>query len=129
MDRIDHANEWLKYARSDIEAAHILSNHHPSPIEIICFHCQQCGEKALKSILAYYDEIIPRTHNLNEVLSLCSGHYSDMSEKFTIQADHLTAYAVVTRYPNEVEVTEADMTLAIKYAKEILTHCEALING
>jgi len=44
--------EWLRYARMDIDAAHQLfsqqQNPRHRPIEVILYHCQQGGEKALK---------------------------------------------------------------------------------
>ena len=127
MDKVDHANEWIKYAKADYSVAeHLKSAQHPTPIEIICFHCQQAGEKALKAVLAYHDEAIPRTHSLNAVLELCAMHYPKMQDMLAEQADHLSGFAVVTRYPNEVEVTEADMILALKYAGQILSHVETL---
>ena len=126
MDNLKHAKEWLKYAETDYDVAVHLSSHHPVPIEIICFHCQQAGEKALKAILAYYDKDIPRTHNLHSVLELCGVHYPEMTDAFSTQAKRLTDFAVIIRYPNEIEVTEADMVLALKSAEQILSYVSAL---
>ena len=67
--------EWMKYAVADSTAAVHLTNHHPVQLEIVCYHCQQAGEKALKAILAYHDEQIPRTHNLYELLKSCVNYF------------------------------------------------------
>ena len=50
MDKII-VEEWLRFANNDLEAVRILSSHHPMQLEIICYHCQQAAEKALKAYL------------------------------------------------------------------------------
>ncbi|MBN2050303.1 MAG: HEPN domain-containing protein [Spirochaetales bacterium] len=40
----------------------------PGPLEIICFHCQQAAEKALKAYLAYNEIRPPKTHDLDELI-------------------------------------------------------------
>ena len=50
--------EWMKYARADYTAAEHLTTHYPVQLEIICYHCQQTGEKALKAILSYVEVLI-----------------------------------------------------------------------
>ena len=122
-------NQWMKYAQADYAAAVHLKSHQPVQLEIICFHCQQAGEKALKAVLAYHEELIPRTHNLYELLQLCYAHYPKILTELAGQADQLTNFAVVTRYPNdEMEVTEADMVLALKNAEQILSYVTACGN-
>jgi HEPN domain-containing protein len=119
-------NEWMRYAKADNTAAVSLTSHHPIQLEIVCFHCQQAGEKALKAILAYHDEEIPRTHNLYEILRLCDTHYSGILEAPAGEADQLTNFAVITRYSNdEMKVSEEDMRLAIKNTERMLSHVEA----
>jgi HEPN domain-containing protein len=100
MGNIELYNEWMKYARSDYTAAVNLTSHHPVQLEIVCFHCQQAGEKALKAVLAYHDEKISRTHNLYELLQLCEIHYPEILVDLAGQSDQLTNFAVITRYPN-----------------------------
>jgi HEPN domain-containing protein len=44
--------EWLKIAYDDFDSAlHLFNTKHPKPLEIICYHCQQSVEKALKAFL------------------------------------------------------------------------------
>jgi HEPN domain-containing protein len=59
MDRII-VDEWMKYADSDLAVATILSSHRPLQVEIICFHCQQAAEKALKAYLLSIDHEPPK---------------------------------------------------------------------
>jgi len=127
MDNSQLYTEWMKYAQADFVAAVHLTSHHPVQLEIVCFHCQQAGEKALKAVLAYHNEQIPRTHNLYELLQLCQVHHTEILTGLADQADQLTNFAVITRYPNdEIEVTEVDMNLALKNAGQILSYVKAL---
>ena len=119
--------EWMKYAQADYTAAVHLTSHYPIQLEIVCFHCQQAGEKALKAILAFHDEPIPRTHNLYELLQLCEVHYPAIVDALVNQADQLTNYAVVARYPNdEMTVTEQDMKIALTCAEKVLSYVKNL---
>ena len=127
MANAEHAAEWLRYAKMDYAMAKHGKSLHPVPLEIICFHCQQASEKALKAIMAYHEDEIPRTHNISDVLSLCETHYPGIALRFAHQADRLTNFAAVTRYPySEIEVTEADMELALENAEQILSYVTSL---
>ena len=49
MNAADLAREWLKYSQSDlITAKHMFEDVYPKETEIVCYHSQQCAEKALK---------------------------------------------------------------------------------
>jgi HEPN domain-containing protein len=50
MDYKTVSEEWFQYADSDFEAAKFLQSMRPVPLEIICYHCQQSGEKYLKGL-------------------------------------------------------------------------------
>ena len=42
---------WVKKAENDIlTARHLAEKMHPTPDEIICFHCQQSVEAILKNM-------------------------------------------------------------------------------
>ena len=44
--------EWLDFAEMDHGVAkHLMASFHPRPIEIVCFHCQQAAEKAIKALI------------------------------------------------------------------------------
>lgn len=126
MDRAAHAGEWMRYAQADHDAALLLAGHHPVHIEIVCFLCQQAAEKALKAILAYHDEDIPRTHDLIPTLELCEAHCPGILAEFGDLADQLSEFAVVVRYPNELKITEKHIDLAITSAGRILSHVRSL---
>ena len=127
MNNIEYYKEWLRYANTDYSVALFIKNHHPIPIEIICYHCQQAGEKALKSVLALHNEKIPKTHDLYKLLELCSSHYPDMISVFSDQAVRLSDYSTITRYPDHTnDLIDADMTVALDFAKQILSYVERL---
>ena len=52
MDNSKIVQEWFDIAEMDLSSAKYLQNMHPTPIEIICYHCQQSSEKFLKGFLA-----------------------------------------------------------------------------
>ena len=109
--------QWLDKGNEDLRSAEYLSTmHHPTPDEIICFHCQQSSEKYLKGFLVFHDIEPPKTHNLNELMEMCE----KIDTNFNIllpQLAVLTDYAVLPRYPNELDITDEHMKTAIKYAK------------
>jgi HEPN domain-containing protein len=97
-------------------------------LEIVCFHCQQAAEKALKVILAYQDVNIPRTHNIADILTLCDEYQPGILKMFKDTSDKLSGYAVITRYPDgEMDVEEIDMRLALKCADQILSHVISIL--
>lgn len=41
--------EWYEMAAADLGVAkHLDATYYPKPLEIICYHCQQAAEKAIK---------------------------------------------------------------------------------
>ena len=49
MDKQEELLQWFKIAKLDLMSAeHLFNTMHPTPDEIICYHCQQSMEKDLK---------------------------------------------------------------------------------
>jgi len=109
--------QWLDKGSEDLRSAEFLSTmHHPTPDETICFLCQQSSEKYLKGFLVFNDIEPPKIHNLKELMEMCE----KINSNFLIllpQLTVLTDYAVLPRYPNELEITNDHMKTAIRYAK------------
>jgi len=128
MDNNELLQQWLDKGNDDLRVAEYLSTmHHPTPDEIICFHCQQSAEKYLKGFLFLNDIEAPKTHDLNELLGMCT----KIDEKFSVLLPKmyiLKTYAVTPRYPNELGITEDDMKTAIKYAKDVQEFILKIIN-
>ena len=127
MTELDLAKEWLRYAKSDLNTAkHMFNDVHPKETEISCYHAQQCAEKSLKACLITKETDPPYTHDLVELLRLCTGHETSFS---TIQpyCVSLNPYGVQVRYPNELDVDDSITGQAINYAEKILEFCEKVI--
>ena len=111
--------KWLQKSNDDLRCAEYLSTmRHPTPDEVICNLCQQSAEKYLKSFLFLHGIEPPKTHDLSILLKMCEKHdegFSVLSAKVFI----LRTYAVMPRYPNELEITDKDMKTAIQYARDI----------
>ena len=99
MDRTSIVNEWLEFANKDISSAKYLLNMRPVPLEIICYHCEQAAEKALKGYLIKHDIEPPRTHDLRLLCKMCANidnTFDDIS-KYCV---NLTAYGVLVLLGN-----------------------------
>lgn len=45
---------WIEFAKTDLGVAeHLDKQYYLKPLEIICYHCQQAVEKAIKAIILY----------------------------------------------------------------------------
>ena len=113
------SREWLDYARMDSGAAEHLLTMWPIPREIICYHCHQSAEKALKGVLAEYDMEPPKTHNLTRLCEMCRQFVPAFS-KLSEVCGQLAPYATQLRYPEGIEVTDEKMNLTLKYSHTIL---------
>lgn len=130
MDNLSIANEWFTVAEKDISSAKYLQNMNPTPIEIICYHCQQSSEKFLKGFLALNGHEIIKIHDLVLLNKLCY-NYDNEFELLEEECLRLTDYGVNIRYPYPMDINSTDMKLAIKDAekikKSILTNVESRI--
>jgi HEPN domain-containing protein len=59
-----------------------------------------------------------KTHDLKDLLEICQKYNSGFSE-LSSKAYILTRYAILPRYPNELDITNEDMKNALSYAKTI----------
>lgn len=112
------SQSWIEKAHLDLYSAECLMGHHPAPYEIICFHCQQAVEKSLKSILFLCGEEIPKTHDCGLLCQMCGKVYSGFEVWEDICA-RFAPFGVVVRYPNELDVEEADAKWALETSRKI----------
>ena len=112
--------EWLTYASHDLQAAKFLQAMKPLPVEIICYHCEQSAEKAIKAIIVFKGEQggLPKKHELIFLLQQIKNMVS-IPDNIYDGAAALTPYGISVRYPNDLELLEEDAALALKYAEEI----------
>ena len=112
------ARDWLRYAISDLELARTSGTPNVM-LESLCYHVQQCAEKAVKAVLVAGDIPVPRTHSIGLLLDLLPKQMvlpQDMEETAA-----LTDYAVMCRYPGDAEpVTESEYERAVHLAEVVL---------
>ena len=119
MDRQEELRQWFSLAKQNLEIAkHLLATFHPTPVESICNNCQQSAEKYLKGYLFINNIEPPKTHNLVDLLDMCTNIQLGFST-FERKCDFLTNFAVMPRYPNDLQITENDAKTAIRFAEEI----------
>ena len=118
MNYRDLSNEWLKYAKMDFDSAGFLRQMKPQPFEIICFHCQQAAEKAMKAYLALHKKEIPRIHDLTVLNHLCTEIDDTMNLSYSA-CEELNDFSVQIRYPTDYELTEEDTRIALRNAGKI----------
>ena len=111
-------NMWLAYAKDDLRTADFLLSMKPTPREIICFHCQQAAEKALKSFLVLHDINPPKVHDVVFLCKLCSEIRDDFIQ-LVDACSELTEYGVQARYPYQLDLDDRDTENALKSAHEI----------
>lgn len=126
---VPEVKRWMEYAENDLAVAkHLMNTFHPKPLEIICYHCQQAAEKAIKAV--YIAQGIPgglpKKHDLSFLLEQMK-HIVPVAEALLDHADELNAYGVIVRYPNELRMDESKAVLAMRYAQEILVWAKACL--
>ena len=119
--KADLVNGWLAKADSDLEAGRRLLDN--GPYDVVCFHAQQAIEKLLKALQAFYNQLPPRTHDLEELqrLLLAINNNPDLAALDLFEASD---YAVMARYdlqfwPDEETAAEA-LALAVEVKRLVL---------
>jgi len=128
-ENLNDAKEWLSFAEADLGVAtHLLATYNPKPLEIVCFHCQQAAEKAVKALIVLNGSQggIPKKHDLFLLLNQIKDTIK-IDEKYYNYADILTPYAVSMRYPNELFLEERHAVKAIEMAKEFVDWARSMV--
>ena len=124
----DLFEKWIIKAEKDLLTAERELTFENPVTESICFHSQQATEKFLKAYLVKHQIFFTKTHKIIDLLELCST--VDKSFKSELEdADNLTDYAVVIRYPDiwfEPSLEQAKESLNI--AKKVKTFALKKIN-
>lgn len=123
--------EWYERAVMDFGVAkHLEETYYPKPLEIICYHCQQSAEKAIKALIMYFgaEGGMPKLHDLSFLLNQIKNKVV-IEDKYYDYADTLTPYGISARYPNELFLEEKHVEEAIRFADEILQWVKSVINA
>ena len=92
----------FKKGRSDLKAAKTIlkafeNGDEELDLEIIMFHLQQCGEKLLKSLLAYNGFHFTKTHNIGHLIDAIHNNQISIIPDID-KLIPLTEFAVEGRY-------------------------------
>ena len=90
-----NAEEWLFFARQDIRVAELALGD--EIYHQVCFHGQQCVEKALKATLVHLGQNPPRVHSIADLLDLLP---TDFVESLPEQLVRFDLFYIPTRYPD-----------------------------
>lgn len=116
-DRHALARRRLQRAGGDLRAARLLlATGEDDLLDIICFHAQQCAEKAVKALLTYHGVDPPHTHDLDTLLR-AAPEATGVGVGVADLVD-LDPYAVELRYADDVShVERSDAERAIEIAE------------
>jgi HEPN domain-containing protein len=117
-DNRDLALGWLAKAESDLSAAMWMLDSE-GPYDTACFHSQQAIEKALKALLAFHEQPIPRSHDLDELQRLCLTVYPD-PKLAAFDLAEATDYAVSLKYDIEFWPEKSTAERAVILATGVL---------
>ena len=119
--------EWLNHAESDLRLAKLAANDPYIIGSQVCFHAQQAAEKSIKAALLFRGIEFPLTHDIEELLKLAEDQGVIIPEEVQ-EADHLTPYAVETRYPGYLqEITGDDVSNALRIAEQTVSWAKGFL--
>lgn len=125
----EEGERWLRFAREDLSVAELTML--AAIFNQVCFHAQQCAEKAIKGLLVLQGKKPPRTHLIGDLLSLLETNPFQTS---TLEIQLLDRFYIPTRYPDALpgELPEGlpgreDAEEALATARQILDTIEALV--
>jgi HEPN domain-containing protein len=96
--------------------------------EDLCFEAQQAAEKAIKAVFVRRGLTFPFIHDLDELLTRLEKNGIKIP-KYVRQADELSVFAVVTRYPGlSGPVTKRQHRRALRIAAAVLRWSERQVN-
>lgn len=123
------AERWMSFAETDLKVArHLLETFHPVPVETICYHCQQCAEKATKAMMIQLGEPggLPKKHDISFLLNQISTKI-DIDERIYDYADLLTPYGIAVRYPNDLGLEIWHAEKAVNAAGDFFLWADSMI--
>jgi HEPN domain-containing protein len=114
----DSFKAWLSRAESDLAIAE--ADIPGAYLEDLCYHAQQCVEKAIKSVLIFRVGKFPYIHDLAELVN-CLNELGIAVPEFIEDSVSLTPFAVEGRYPGlDEEVTPLERADAVRKARSVL---------
>ena len=119
--------EWLNRARANLTRA--TPPRLEGYLEDLCFDAQQAAEKAIKAVFVRRAERFPFIHDLEKLLGLLDRN-GQAIPKYARQAEKLSRYAVMTRYPGLADpVTRREYRRAVRIATAVLRWAERQVQA
>jgi HEPN domain-containing protein len=119
MDRNEELRQWFAISEQNLQVAkHLIKTMRPTPDETICNNCQQSVEKYLKGYLFFNNVVFDKIHNLSQLLAKCIAVDADF-KIYAKQCAFLSKYAVMPRYPNNLQISYDDAASSIRFADDI----------
>ena len=118
----EEIERWMKVAAEDYQVAvHLFDTFYPKPYGIICYHCEQAAEKAIKALILKSGNKggMPKVHDLSFLLNQIKSKFV-ITDAMYDYADTLTPYGIAARYPNELSLEEHHAKRAINAASAIV---------
>jgi HEPN domain-containing protein len=110
--------DWIEKAEADFLAAVDLARRRKLPLhDMVCFHCQQSAEKYLKARLEEGAVNFPKTHDLENLLTLLLP-LEPLWAALNAATKRLKPFGVLIRYPGN-DASKAQ-------AKQAMTDCKAV---
>ena len=111
----ESAEHWLSFARQDLRMAELALDE--GIYNQVCFHSQQCVEKAIKGWLEQQGQTPPRTHRLADLLALLPARLlGELNDALGL----LDRFYIPTRYPDALPGTLPEGLPAERDAREAL---------
>lgn len=111
---------WIGKAEKDwLTASHLAasSSRRETFHDQTCFPCQQSAEKYLKALVQEAGQVVPRTHDLELLLSLLLPRDRALAS-LRRAASILTPYAVEFHYPGR-NATKRQAEAALRHAEKV----------
>ena len=118
----DASKRWLDFAHQDLRMAELAMTE--ALYSQVCFHAQQCAEKAIKGLLAHQGQTPPRTHRLGDLLGLLDPN--PFAEQ-RLEVQLLDRFYIPTRYPDALPGSLPEGLPNAQDAQEALTVAEKII--
>ncbi|MGB9873168.1 MAG: HEPN domain-containing protein [Anaerolineae bacterium] len=127
---MSESERWLVFANEDLRMGELAMSE--AIYNQVCFHAQQCAEKAVKALLAHQGHPPPRTHRLGDLLSLLDPNpLGDL----TFELQLLDRFYIPTRYPDALPGAlpeglpdRQDAQQALDLARQILELAKAILH-
>jgi HEPN domain-containing protein len=117
--------EWINRAESDLSIA--KSHIEGAYLEDLCYHSQQCVEKALKAVLLHHCGKFPYIHDLSELINQIKQAGIEVPQVL-MESVVLTEFAVEGRYPGfDQPVTPEQWRDAVRKAENVLEWAKKVI--